>query len=182
MLTKADYFGHWFYFFLLLGMWLIGLKDYRGWAFRFIGEIGWIGIGMFLGLSSVWMWGFVFLAVDIYNYRKWQLEHNAAVELGEQIKWQEAVEDDKGLEYVKRQVNKPYAGVCDPIFCKQNGIIHGSESVCAYCRDYLAEEKANGKKKRNPPTKRKGKRKKVAAKRRGVSNKKVQPRRRRHSK
>lgn len=79
MMSKADFFGHWFYFFLFIGMMLLQAKDYRGWAFRFTGEAGWIGIGLIMGMSSIWAWGFAFLAVDLLGYLKWQKEHQKTV-------------------------------------------------------------------------------------------------------
>lgn len=106
-MTKVDFFGHWFYFFLFIGMLLLQSKDYRGWAFRFAGEVGWIGIGFMLGMSSVWAWGFVFMAVDVLGYFKWQKEQEelAWVEsaneyLGEvfpeeEIKWSGTVSEEK---------------------------------------------------------------------------------------
>ena len=108
-MSKVDFFGHWFYFFLFIGMLLLQSKDYRGWAFRFAGEVGWIGIGLVIGMSSVWLWGFAFLVVDVLGYFKWQKEQEelAAFER-EQAEWLEAgaaavaLTEDPGLEYVKR--------------------------------------------------------------------------------
>lgn len=74
-MSKVDWFGHWFYFFLFVGMLLIQAKDFRGWLFRFAGEVGWIGIGFIMGMTSIWAWGFAFLAVDVMGYLKWKKEH-----------------------------------------------------------------------------------------------------------
>ena len=71
-MTELDFFGHWGYFFLFVGLFYIGAKERVGWLFRFFGEIIWIYLGFVLGLTSVWGWGFVFLSLDIYNYRKWK--------------------------------------------------------------------------------------------------------------
>lgn len=80
-MSKVDFFGHFFYFFLFLGMLLIQYKDYRGWAFRFAGEAGWIVIGLVMGMSSIWAWGFVFLTVDALGFLKWQKEHREPEEV-----------------------------------------------------------------------------------------------------
>ena len=107
-MSKVDFFGHAFYFFLFLGMLLLQAKDYRGWAFRFAGELGWIGIGFYLGMSSIWAWGFAFMAVDVLGYFKWQKEQEELASL----EWAYAAtdltplileEEDPGYEYVKLQ-------------------------------------------------------------------------------
>ena len=108
-MSKVDFFGHWFYFFLFIGMLLLQSKDYRGWAFRFAGEVGWIGIGLVIGMSSVWLWGFAFLVVDVLGYFKWQKEQEELADFErEQEEWLgsagaalAAVETDLGFEYVK---------------------------------------------------------------------------------
>lgn len=74
-MSELDFFGHWFYFFLFLGNMLISAKDYRGWAFRFAGEVGWIGIGAILGMTSIVLWGMAFMAWDIFSFLKWKKEH-----------------------------------------------------------------------------------------------------------
>ena len=119
-MTKVDFFGHWFYFFLFMGMLLLQAKDYRGWAFRFAGEVGWIGIGLVIGMSSVWLWGFAFLVVDVLGYFKWQKEQEELADLErEQTEWVESagayvpsifedefsVDYDPGYEYVKDIAN-----------------------------------------------------------------------------
>ena len=112
-MTKLDWFGHWFYASLFFGMILLHAKDFRGWIFRLAGEVGWIGIGLVIGMSSVWLWGFAFLVVDVLGYFKWQKEQEelAAFER-EQEEWLgsagaalAAVETDLGFEYVKDIVN-----------------------------------------------------------------------------
>ena len=115
-MTKVDFFGHWFYFFLFIGMMLLQSKDYRGWAFRFAGEVGWIGIGLLMGMSSIWLWGFAFMVVDVLGYLKWQKEQEELADLErEQEEWVGAAnaylnetfpEEDPGLEYVKRLKEK----------------------------------------------------------------------------
>lgn len=78
-MTQLDYFGHWGYAFLALGMLYLSMKDKAGWAFRFFGEGIWVILGFWMGMTSIWMWGLIFMAVDVYGYQKWQLEHRTDV-------------------------------------------------------------------------------------------------------
>ena len=80
-MTKLDFFGHWAYFFIFMGMMLLSERDHRGWVFRFAGEIGWICIGMLMGMTSIVAWGFAFLVVDGLGYLKWR-EEDRLSELG----------------------------------------------------------------------------------------------------
>lgn len=68
-----DILGHIFYAFLLAGMISIAF-DYRiGWWLRAIGELGWVGLGVTLGLSSIVVWGLIFVAIDLYGAYRWAL-------------------------------------------------------------------------------------------------------------
>lgn len=67
-----DLIGHIGYALLFIGIILIGRKRIEGWIFRFIGEAIWIILGIKLGLTSIWMWGAVFLIVECYNYYRWK--------------------------------------------------------------------------------------------------------------
>lgn len=167
-MTKVDFFGHWFYFFLFTGMLLLQAKDYRGWAFRFAGEVGWIGIGLVMGMSSIWAWGFAFLAVDVLGYLKWQKEEQelAALEQ-EQTEWTASA-----------------SAYLDEVFPEVGGPDCTGTTHQPHCRDYVApiKVKKNVKAKRNTAPKRQSQRKKVATKRSRPTNRKVQPRRGRSSK
>ena len=191
-MTKVDFFGHWFYFFLFVGMLLLQAKDYRGWAFRFAGELGWIGIGFVMGMSSIWLWGFAFLAVDVLGYFKWQKEQHELADLErEQAEWtasaneylNEVFPEDPGYEYVKRQAQQ--AKTEESIIAQ--GAIAGRR-VWSLPGDPIVYEPEKVKKnvkrkaKRNSTPKRKGQGKKVATKRSRPANRKVQPRRGRSSK
>lgn len=70
-MSKVDFFGHFFYASLFLGMLLLSAKDYRGWVFRFLGEAGWIVIGLAMGMSSIVVWGIIFMVVDVWGYLEW---------------------------------------------------------------------------------------------------------------
>lgn len=67
-----DIFGHIFYAFLLVGMILLARKSKWGWACRFVGEFGWVIIGVIIGMSSIWSWGIVFMCIDFYGFMRWR--------------------------------------------------------------------------------------------------------------
>lgn len=67
-----DLCGHFFYALLALGMVLLARKSRWGWVLRFAGEIGWIAIGLEMGMSSMWTWGALFLVMDVYGYVNWR--------------------------------------------------------------------------------------------------------------
>lgn len=69
-----DFLGHIFYSCVLIGTVLIGWKNKWGWLVRGAGEAGWIGIGFALDLSSIWLWGFAFLAMELWNFGVWHYE------------------------------------------------------------------------------------------------------------
>lgn len=71
-MTPLDLQGHLAYFFIFLGMLLISQKMQVGWFLRFLGEASWTMIGFEMGMSSIWAWGMVFMAVDVYGYWKWR--------------------------------------------------------------------------------------------------------------
>lgn len=159
MMSKVDFFGHFFYASLFLGMLLLSAKDYRGWAFRFAGEVGWIGIGLVMGMSSIVVWGVAFMAIDVWGYLKWQAEQ-AELEKEERLEdatdeWPETDfdRDDFVLDYIQK--------------VKTNA----EQKLPRRVRPATGKPKA--KTKRNPAPKRQGERKKVAAKRSRPANRKV---------
>ena len=197
-MTKADYFGHWAYFFLFVGMLLLQAKDYRGWAFRFAGEVGWIAIGFVLGLSSVVLWGFAFMAVDVLGYLKWQKEQ-------EELALEET--EDPGLEYVKRlkvvddldalmseiggpdctkEKHQPFCRVyqkrprppAELLGALQDNV-HTDIGVSRPAKSVKVKVKVNGK---NKDKQRKSQGKAMAASRKHPSKKSIRPARRRRSK
>lgn len=68
----ADLAGHAGYALIAAGIIALGKKQKWGWISRFFGEAIWIGIGFYMGMSSMWAWGFVFLAIDGYGYWQWR--------------------------------------------------------------------------------------------------------------
>lgn len=185
-MTKVDFFGHFFYFFLFLGMLLIQYKDYRGWAFRFAGEAGWIGIGLIMGMSSIWAWGFAFMVVDVLGFLKWQKED----EIRELMK---APLDDLYADVANEwelNVNSP-----NPEFRYWSGTVKNdtptfteekkdAKPLRRRVRKQATKQvgKAKAKAKRNPAPKRKSQGKKVATRSSKATNRKVRPARGRSGK
>ncbi|KKL73901.1 hypothetical protein LCGC14_2070240 [marine sediment metagenome] len=66
-----DMLGHIGYFFVALGMLLLAKKSIWGWVSRFIGEATWLVVGVWIGMSSIWTWGIIFLFIEIYGFRSW---------------------------------------------------------------------------------------------------------------
>jgi hypothetical protein len=53
---------------------MIVRKRPAGWIWRFQGELIWVILGVYLGLTSIWMWGTLFLIMDVIGYYKWRKE------------------------------------------------------------------------------------------------------------
>jgi len=71
-----DVYGHIFYAFLLAGMICIAFGLRVGWWLRVIGELGWVGLGFVLGLSSIVVWGLLFIAIDLVGAYRWATDEN----------------------------------------------------------------------------------------------------------
>lgn len=71
-MSKLDILGHIFYFMLFSGTMLVQSKKYQGWFLRFAGEAGWTGIGIAIGMSSIWLWGIAFMVIDLLGYMRWR--------------------------------------------------------------------------------------------------------------
>ena len=76
----VDVLGHIGYFSIAVGMYLVTLKNLWGFAFRFVGEVIWLVIGLLLGMSSLLIWGVIFMGIDIYGFVKWRRENAEASE------------------------------------------------------------------------------------------------------
>ena len=70
-ITLVDVWGHIGYGLLFLGQFLISKNNSKGWALRTVGEVLWLIIGFYIGMSSVWIWGTLFLYVDIKGWYDW---------------------------------------------------------------------------------------------------------------
>ena len=71
-----NWIGHVSYVFILVGMILLTKQKTVGWILRFIGESGWIVIGLVMGMSSIWFWSIIFCIVDMIGYRSWKNKQN----------------------------------------------------------------------------------------------------------
>ena len=69
-----DFLGHVAYFFILLGTYLISKKKVYGWVVKIIGDIIWLILGIYLGLSSIWVWEFGFIITALYAIKSWNKE------------------------------------------------------------------------------------------------------------
>jgi hypothetical protein len=67
-----DFFGHLGYASIMVGMFLLARRNAYGWVARLLGDAGWVALGFALGMSSIILWGLVFIAVDISGWRKWR--------------------------------------------------------------------------------------------------------------
>lgn len=84
-MTEIDFFGHCFYAFMALGTWYLGKRDINGWWLRMFGNAGWIVLGFWLGLSSIWLWEILFLFLALRAYFEWKQEHDAQLAFVERI-------------------------------------------------------------------------------------------------
>ncbi len=65
-----DAFGHVFYAIIMIGMFQIGRDRALGWALRFAGDTGWCVLGVMMGMTSIWIWGILFLTIDVIGWRR----------------------------------------------------------------------------------------------------------------
>lgn len=63
--------GHLAYVFIASGQVLVAHYHPAGWALRLVGEALWLWIGWRLGMSSIWTWGCLFVALELYGLLSW---------------------------------------------------------------------------------------------------------------
>lgn len=73
-MTNLDLAGHLAYICILWGMIYISQRKQVGWSLRFFGEGIWVGIGAIMEMTSIWVWGLVFMVIDAWGYWKWSKE------------------------------------------------------------------------------------------------------------
>lgn len=76
MISTPDLIGHLGYIIILIGTRLLHKKVETGWLFRVTGDLIWSAVGLYLGLTSVWIWSTVFAINDFYGYLKWKKEQS----------------------------------------------------------------------------------------------------------
>lgn len=64
--------GHLGYALLWSGQALIALEEPAGWLVRLTGEAIWLGIGIRLNMNSIWLWGMIGIAVEIFGFLSWK--------------------------------------------------------------------------------------------------------------
>jgi hypothetical protein len=74
-LWVVDVLGHIGYLFLALGMLLLARRNVLGWACRAVGELIWLFIGFEMQMSSMWVWGVIFIAIEIHGFRSWKMTY-----------------------------------------------------------------------------------------------------------
>lgn len=63
--------GHLGYICIALGMFLLAKQIVWGWLVRFLGEAIWMYIGIKMKMSSVYIWSFIFLGMELYGFFSW---------------------------------------------------------------------------------------------------------------
>jgi hypothetical protein len=71
-MTFPDFLGHIGYLSITVGVLLLARQNIWGWVFRGVGEALWVIVGLMVGLTSAWIWGIIFLFIEVYGYRKWK--------------------------------------------------------------------------------------------------------------
>lgn len=67
----VDFIGHFAYLLSVVGTIYVSKKEKNGFLARIIADSIWCLIGLYLNLSSIFLWSIVFLIVDIRGYKKW---------------------------------------------------------------------------------------------------------------
>jgi len=82
ILHNPDTYGHLFYIFILIGTILLTKKKKYGWITRVVGDVGWVGIGYFIGMWSIVFWSGVFALNDFRGYLiwKWSEDENSIMQ------------------------------------------------------------------------------------------------------
>jgi hypothetical protein len=71
-MQTSDLIGHVGYVLLLIGSVALVRRARWGWLARFGGEAIWLGLGIYMGYSSIWLWSFVFMVNDLNGWRTWR--------------------------------------------------------------------------------------------------------------
>jgi nicotinamide riboside transporter PnuC len=71
-----DFIGHISYLFLTIGIYLLSKHNKLGWIFSSVCQLGWIFIGFWINMTSLWTWAMLFLLMNLYGYFKWSENEN----------------------------------------------------------------------------------------------------------
>ena len=67
-----DLFGHLSYAAVMVGLILLARQNNYGWIVKLVGDLGWVGLGIAMGMSSIIVWGSLFVILDIAGWEKWR--------------------------------------------------------------------------------------------------------------
>jgi hypothetical protein len=73
-MTLPDILGHAGYISIITGLVLLARQNKWGWLCRMFGDVIWLIVGILTGMTSLWFWGFFFLGIDIWGFRKWNFK------------------------------------------------------------------------------------------------------------
>lgn len=68
---NLDALGHIGYLLIFVGMCMLGARNKYGWGLRLLGDSVWCGVGVALGMTSIWIWSLLFMTNDVLSYRRW---------------------------------------------------------------------------------------------------------------
>ena len=68
MIEYVDIAGHVGYVLIAIGMLLLARGRASGWIWRFAGELVWLAIGLYLDMTSMYLWGAAFLGIDAIGF------------------------------------------------------------------------------------------------------------------
>jgi hypothetical protein len=71
-MNELDLMGHVAEMILLIGTLCLGNRKHFGWGIRIMGGVIWIYVGYKIGMSSLYVWGFIWAVADARNYIKWR--------------------------------------------------------------------------------------------------------------
>ena len=71
-MIAVNLLGCLFYVLILVGTGLVGQRKWQGWALRFVGNLGWLHLGIYLGLWSVVIFETIFIIIDARACRRWR--------------------------------------------------------------------------------------------------------------
>lgn len=67
-----DFLGHIGYIIVVLGVWQITRQKRIGWVIHGFGSLFWMGLGLLMGMSSIFLWSIVFLVLDVVGFYRWK--------------------------------------------------------------------------------------------------------------
>lgn len=73
-----DIVGHVGYVLLVVGTYLVSRGKTCGWPLRAVGSATWVGVGVAMAMSSIWIWSTAFVTIDLVGWRRaWKKTDNS---------------------------------------------------------------------------------------------------------